>query len=85
MSGLENSLLLDCERARLACISISHRQSAEARDTTALTSMRLLAEIEVRSITKRLAPRPDGPLMHFTSSSGVKCRLGIISQSDQIP
>ncbi|MDE0167572.1 MAG: hypothetical protein OXL36_20925 [Bryobacterales bacterium] len=64
-------------QGRLACIS--HHPTAEARDTTATTSLRLLAVLDVRSSTparaKRLAPSPDGPLAHFTSPRGEKCRL----------
>ena len=64
--------------ARLACIS--HHLTAEARDKTARTSLRLLAVLNVQSSTparaKRLAPRPDGPLRHFVSPRGEKCRLG---------
>ena len=61
----------------LACIS--HHLTAEARDTTAMTSLRWLAVLDVPSSTparaKRLAPRPDGPLTHFASPRGEKCRL----------
>ncbi len=61
----------------LACIS--HHMTAEARDTTAMTSLRLLAVLDVLSSTparaKRLAPRPDGPLTHLVSPRGEKCRL----------
>ena len=53
----------------LACIS--HHLTREARDKTAMTSLRLLAVLDVRSSTsvraKRLAPRPDSPLTHFAS------------------
>ncbi|MDE0165922.1 MAG: hypothetical protein OXL36_12580 [Bryobacterales bacterium] len=42
--------------------------------------MRLLAVLNVLSSTparaKRLAPRADGPLTHFASPRGEKCRLG---------
>ncbi len=62
---------------RLACIS--HHPTVEARDTTARTSLRLLAVLNVLSSTparaKRLAPRPGGPLTHFASPRGEKCRL----------
>ena len=59
---------------RLTCIS--HHPTVEARDTTAMTSLRLLAVLNVRfKRAKRLAPRPDGPLTHFTSPRGEKCRL----------
>ena len=41
--------------------------------------MHLLAVLNVLSSTparaKRLAPRPDGPLTHFASPRGEKCRL----------
>ncbi|MDE0294525.1 MAG: hypothetical protein OXI93_10080 [Bryobacterales bacterium] len=44
-----------------------------------MTSLRLLAVLNVRSSTparaKRLAPRPDGPLTHFASPRGEKGRL----------
>ena len=61
----------------LTCIS--HHPTVEARHTTARTSLRLLAVLNVLSSTparaKRLAPLPDGPLTHFTSPRGEKCRL----------
>ena len=48
-----------------------------------MTSLRLLAVLDVLSSTparaKRLAPRPDGPLTHFTSPRGEKCRLAAAS------
>ncbi|MDE0436003.1 MAG: hypothetical protein OXH92_18540, partial [Bryobacterales bacterium] len=51
----------------------------EAHDTTARTSLRLLAVLNVLSSTparaKRLAPSPGGPLTHFASPRGEKCRL----------
>ena len=60
-----------------ACIS--HHLTSEARDKTAMTSLRLLAVLDVGSSTparaERLAPRPDGPLTHFASPRGEKCRL----------
>ena len=44
-----------------------------------MTSLRLLAVLNSLSSTparaKRLAPRPDGPLTHFASPRGEKCRL----------
>ena len=53
--------------------------TAGARDKTAMTSLRLLAVLNVLPSTppraKRPAPRPDGPLTHFASPSGEKCRL----------
>ncbi|MDE0434988.1 MAG: hypothetical protein OXH92_13380, partial [Bryobacterales bacterium] len=62
--------------AGLACIS--HHVAAGARDTTARTSLRLLAVLNVLSSTparaKQLAPRPDGPLTHSASPRGEKCR-----------
>ena len=62
----------------LACLS--HYPTAEARDTTARTSLRLLAVLNVLSSTparaKRLAPSPDGPLAHFASPRGEKGRSG---------
>ena len=61
----------------LTCIS--HHPTVEAHDTTARTSLRLLAVLNVLSSTparaKRLAPRPDSPLTHFASPRGEKCRL----------
>ncbi|MDE0165931.1 MAG: hypothetical protein OXL36_12625 [Bryobacterales bacterium] len=61
----------------LACIS--HHPTVEARNTTAMTSLRLLAVLNVPSSTparaKRLAPRPGGPLTHFASPRGEKSRL----------
>ena len=61
----------------LACLS--HHPTVEARDTTAMTSLRLLAVLDVRSSTparaKQLVPRPDGPLMHFASPRGEQGRL----------
>ena len=58
---------------------MSHHPTAEARDTSTRTSLRLLAVLNVPSSTparaKRLAPSPDGPLTHFASPRGVKCRL----------
>ncbi|MCY4585663.1 MAG: hypothetical protein OXB98_06445 [Bryobacterales bacterium] len=60
----------------LACVS--HHPTAEACDTTVMTSLRLLAVLDVPSSTparaKRRAPRPDGPLTHFTSPRGETCR-----------
>ena len=64
-------------KKRLTCIS--HHTTVEARDTTARTSLRLLAVLNVLSSTparaKPLAPRPDGLLTHFTSPRSEKCRL----------
>ena len=69
----------------LACIS--HHPTVEAHDTTARTSLRLLAVLDVLSSTParakrlapfssaRLAPSPGGPLTHFASPRGEKCRL----------
>ncbi|MDE0432595.1 MAG: hypothetical protein OXH92_01175 [Bryobacterales bacterium] len=79
----------DPQRKRHSPACISHRPTVEARDTTARTSLRLLAVLDVLSSTParakrlapfasaRLAPRPDGPLTHFTSSRGEKCRLAL--------
>ena len=62
----------------LACLS--HRLTAKASDRPAMTSLRLLAVLNVLSSTparaKRLAPRPDGPLTHFVSPRGEMRRLG---------
>ena len=33
---------------------------------------------------KRLAPRPDGPLTHFTSPRGEKCRLALYDRSGRL-
>ncbi|MDE0295485.1 MAG: hypothetical protein OXI93_14950 [Bryobacterales bacterium] len=61
-----------------ALTCISHHPTVEAHDTTARTSLRLLAVLNILSSTparaKRRAPRPDGPLMHFASPRGEKCR-----------
>ena len=67
------------EKAELKVVAcISHHPTAEARGMTARTSLRLLAVLNVLSSTparaKRLAPRPDGPLTHFASPRGEKCR-----------
>ena len=63
-------------RRGLTCIS--PHLTAEARDTTAMTSLRWLAVLDVPTSTparaKRLAPRPDGPLTHFVSPRGEQCR-----------
>ena len=71
----------------LACIS--HHPTAEARHTAARTSLRLLAVLNVLSSTparaKRLAPRPDGPLTHFASPRGEKCRLELERQANSAP
>ena len=70
---------------QLACIS--HHPTAEASDVTARTSLRLLAVLDVLSSTparaKRLAARPDGPLTHFASPSGEKCRLEFPGRYEQ--
>ena len=64
-----------------ALTCMSHHPTAEAHDTTAMTSLHLLAVLDVLSSTparaKRLAPRPDGPLTHFASPRGETCRLGM--------
>jgi len=63
---------------------ISHRLTVEARDRRAIPSMRLLGTIgrhrvaamdrqDCRSL--RRAHRTDGPLTHFVSPRGEKCRL----------
>ena len=61
--------------------------TAKARDTSARTSLRLLAVLNVQFkyawrakrlapfSSARLAPSPDGPLTHFASPRGEKCRL----------
>ena len=71
----------DPQRKRHSLACISHHTTVEARDRTARTSLRLLAVLDVLSSTparaKRRAPRPDGPLTHFTSPRGEKCRLAL--------
>ena len=61
----------------LACIS--HHLTAEARDKTDSTSLRLLAVLNVQSSTSARAnlrtPCTDGLLTHFASPRGGKCRL----------
>ena len=58
---------------------ISHHLTAEARDKPAITSLRLLAVLNVLSSTpplvKRRAPRTDGLLTHFASPRGEKSGL----------
>ncbi|MCY4588631.1 MAG: hypothetical protein OXB98_21615, partial [Bryobacterales bacterium] len=55
------------------------RSTRYDRHNFAFPSQRLLAVLDVRSSTparaKRRAPRPDGPLTHFTAPRGEKCRL----------
>ena len=71
--------------AALACIS--PHLTAAARDKTAMTSLLWLAVLHVVSSTppraKRLAPRPDGPLTHFASPRGEKCRPGQLGGAGQ--
>ena len=54
----------------------SHRLTVEARDRRAITSLRLLAVLDVLSSTpplvKQRAPRTDAPLTHFASPRGEK-------------
>jgi len=61
---------------------ISHRLTVEARDRRAITSLRLLAVLDVLSNTpplvKQRAPRTDAPLTHFASPRGKKCGLATI-------
>ncbi len=79
---------------QLACIS--HHPTAEASDVTAMTSLCLLAVLNLPSSTParakrlapfssaRLAPSPDDPLTHFASPRGEKYRLaaeGLIEQA----
>jgi len=65
-------LSLRSQSSRLACIY--YHPTVAARDTTAMTSLRLLAVLDVPSSTparaKLRAPRPDGPLTHFASPRG---------------
>ena len=64
-------------RRPLACIS--HHPTVEARDTppglrcACLPCSTYCSSTPARA--KRLAPRPDGPLTHFASPRGEKCRL----------
>ena len=57
-----------------------HRLTVEARDRPAITSLHLLAVLNVLSRTppfvKRRAPRTDAPLTHFASPRGEKSGLG---------
>ena len=82
-AALSKGLLL------LTCIS--HHPTAEAHDTNAMTSLFLrnaclpcstyCSSTPARAkrlapfSSARLAPRPDGPLTHFASPRGEKCRL----------
>ena len=58
---------------------ISHHLTVEARYRPAITSLRLLAVLNVLSSTpslvKQRAPRTDGPLTHFASPPGEKSGL----------
>ncbi len=63
---------------------ISHRLTVEARDRPAITSLRLLAVLNVNcqvrvsdrvGVVKRRASRTDGPLTHFASPRGEKSGL----------
>ena len=58
---------------------ISHHLTAEARDKPVITSLHLLAVLNVRSSTpplvERHAPRTDGLLTHFASPRGEKSGL----------
>ena len=62
-----------------ALARISHHLTVEARDRPAITSLRLLAVLNVLPRTpplvKRRAPRTDGPLTHFASPRGEKSGL----------
>jgi hypothetical protein len=63
-----------------ALARFSHRLTVEARDRRAITSLRLLAVLDVLSSTpplvKRRAPRTDAPLTHFASPCGEKSGPG---------
>ena len=63
-----------------ALARISHRLTVEARDRPAITSLHLLAVLNVLSRTppfvKRRAPPTDAPLTHFASPRGEKSGLG---------
>ncbi len=81
------STLRNAAGEKCGLASSSHHMTAGARDTTARTSLRLLAVLNVQSSTParakrlapfssaRLAPSPDSPLTHFDSPRGEKCRL----------
>ena len=62
---------------------ISHRLTVEARNRRAVTSLRLLAVLDVLSSTpplvKQRAPRTDAPLTHFASPSGEKSGLAVVA------
>ena len=62
-----------------ALARISHRLTVEACDRRAITSLRLLAVLDVLSSTpplvKQRAPRTDAPLTHFASPRGEKSGL----------
>ena len=64
---------------------ISHRLTVEARYRRAITSLRLLAVLDVLSSTpplvKQRAPRTDAPLTHFASPRGEKSGLAIFVRS----
>ncbi len=61
---------------------ISHHLATEAHDRPSITSLRLLAVLNVQSSTpalvKRRAPRTDAPLTHFAASRGEKGGLGSV-------
>ena len=63
----------------IACIS--HHPTAEAHDTTARTSLRLLAVLNVlfkyACARQAARARPEGPLTHFASPRGEKCRSAV--------
>ena len=67
------------ERLLEGLTCISHHPTAEAHDTTVRTSLRLLTVLNV--LFKYACARPaarassDGPLTHFASPRGEKCRL----------
>ena len=66
-------------RERYGLTRISHHLTVEARDRPAITSLHLLAVLNVLSSTpplvKRRAPRTDAPLTHFASPRGEKSGL----------
>ena len=74
--------LRSCAASRLT--RISHRLTGQAHDRPAITSLRLLAVLNVLSeyaslikwgVVKRRAPRTDRPLMHFASPPDEKYGL----------
>ena len=65
---------------------ISHHLTVEVRRKAAITSLRLLAVLNVLSSTsaraKRLASRPDDLVAYFASPRGEKCGLRWLLKSE---